>query len=147
MAAEEVQIAGSQEIGKLRNPLGVIGLSIITLGIYSIFWYYAVNKEMAAVGQARGSDEAGTDPMKSLLALFPGALAFGIPTIISYFNASKRLNAVERMTHGQPGMEPIVIFLLMLFLGPVGIYLFQSALNKSLQAQAGVAPAPAGQPA
>ena len=32
--AEEVAIAGTESRAKLRNPLGVVGLSIITLGIY-----------------------------------------------------------------------------------------------------------------
>lgn len=33
-------------VGKTRNPWGVIGLSIITLGIYSLYWQYATFKEM-----------------------------------------------------------------------------------------------------
>ena len=135
--ADIVPIQGSQEQGKIRNPLGVIGLGIITLGIYSIVWYYMVNKEMAEVGQARGTDEAGTNPMTSLLAVFPGVLLFGIPTLVSYFKACGRLSATERVTGTQPGMEPALLFLLMLFISPVGIYIFQSNLNKALQQQAG----------
>ena len=33
-------------IGKVRSPWGVIGLSIITLGIYFLYWQYATFKEM-----------------------------------------------------------------------------------------------------
>lgn len=33
-------------IGKSRNPWAVIGLSIITFGIYSLYWQYATFKEM-----------------------------------------------------------------------------------------------------
>ncbi|MGA3147180.1 MAG: DUF4234 domain-containing protein [Acidimicrobiales bacterium] len=33
-------------LGKIRNPWGVIGLSIITLGIYFIYWQYASFKEL-----------------------------------------------------------------------------------------------------
>ncbi|HET6916721.1 MAG TPA: DUF4234 domain-containing protein [Acidimicrobiales bacterium] len=33
-------------VGKLRNPWAVLGLGIITLGIYSIYWQYATFKEM-----------------------------------------------------------------------------------------------------
>jgi len=33
-------------IGKSRNPWAVIGLSIITLGIYSLYWQYVSFKEM-----------------------------------------------------------------------------------------------------
>ena len=31
---------------KIRNPLGVIGLTLITLGIYFFFWWYYINREM-----------------------------------------------------------------------------------------------------
>ncbi len=33
-------------LGKIRNPWGVIGLSLITLGIYFIYWQYASFKEL-----------------------------------------------------------------------------------------------------
>ncbi len=42
-------------------------------------------------------------------------------------------------------MEAGLLFLLWIFLGPVGHYLFQSNLNKVLQAQAGIAPGVAPQ--
>ena len=32
--------------GKVRNPWAVIGLSIITLGIYALYWQYATFKEI-----------------------------------------------------------------------------------------------------
>jgi hypothetical protein len=33
-------------VGKVRTPLAVILLSIITLGIYSLYWQYATFKEL-----------------------------------------------------------------------------------------------------
>ena len=33
-------------IGKQRSPWAIIGLSIITLGIYGLYWQYATFKEM-----------------------------------------------------------------------------------------------------
>ena len=33
-------------VGKVRSPWAVLGLGIITLGIYSLFWQYATFKEM-----------------------------------------------------------------------------------------------------
>lgn len=33
-------------VGKTRSPWAVLGLGIITLGIYSLFWQYATFKEM-----------------------------------------------------------------------------------------------------
>jgi hypothetical protein len=33
---------------KKREPLGVLGLLIITLGMYWFYWYYKINDESAA---------------------------------------------------------------------------------------------------
>src|SRR3954468_16730120 len=82
--AEEVQIKGTSELGKIRNPLGVIGLTFITLGIYAIFWYYFVNKELAAIGKAHNTDEAGTSPGTSVLAVTLGAFII-VPAILSIY--------------------------------------------------------------
>ena len=132
--AEEIQIQGSNERGKLRNPLGVIGLGFITLGIYTIVWYFKVNKEMANVGQAKGTEECGTNPTTSLLALIPGFFII-VPPFVSMYNACKRLSATENVSGAQQGMEPPLLWLLMVFISPIGLYLFQSNLNKALQAQ------------
>jgi hypothetical protein len=134
--ADPVQIQGSSYQGKIRNPLGVIGLSIITLGIYYVVWYFKINKEMAEVGQARGSTEAGDNPTTSLLAYFPGMFIL-VPPFVSTFKACKRLNAAERLTGLPQGMEGPLLWLLLIFIGPVGQYILQSNLNKVLQAQAG----------
>jgi hypothetical protein len=38
----------SNGVGKLRSPVAVILLSLVTLGIYSLYWQYASFKEMKA---------------------------------------------------------------------------------------------------
>ena len=47
-------------LGKIRNPWGVIGLSIITLGIYFIYWQYASFKELKDSSQEGNRRWAGT---------------------------------------------------------------------------------------
>ena len=80
--AEEIAIRGSNYPAKERNPLGPIGLAIITFGIYGIFHYYYINKELAELGKARGTNELGDNPMTSVLAVTLGALII-VPAIIS----------------------------------------------------------------
>jgi hypothetical protein len=148
---EEVQISGTNAVGKIRNPLGVIGLTLITLGIYGIFWYYYTQKELAELGRAHNTEELGTSPGTSVLAVTLGAFII-VPPFVSIYNACKRLDAARRLT-GQQGMEAGLLFLLWIFISPIGLYMYQSDLNKVLQTQAGVAPAapqvppPAEQPA
>jgi uncharacterized protein DUF4234 len=147
--AEEVQIKGTSEVGKIRNPLGVIGLTFITLGIYAIFWYYFVNKELAAIGKAHNSDECGDSPGTSVLAITLGAIVI-VPAFISVYNTTKRLAAAERLTGTPQGMEPGLLFILWIFLSPVAEYILQSNMNKVLQTQAGgagqIAQAPTAPP-
>lgn len=38
--------SGWGPVGKVRNPWAVIGLSLITLGIYFLYWTYQVFREM-----------------------------------------------------------------------------------------------------
>ena len=42
--AELVTIEGQRYVK--RDPLGVLGLSFITIGIYWFYWYYKVNDEI-----------------------------------------------------------------------------------------------------
>jgi hypothetical protein len=46
--AETVQIGATGHTAKIRHPVAVPALSIITLGIYYIYWWYQVNRELAA---------------------------------------------------------------------------------------------------
>jgi len=136
----EIQGAGTQ--GKIRNPLGVLGLELVTLGIYGIFWYYYANREMAAMGRARDTDELGDSPATSVLAVTLGAVLI-VPAFMSLYNSWKRLNSAERLTGVTGGMEAGLGFVLWLFISPVAQYIFQANWNKVLEAQASGAPAAA----
>jgi len=145
--AEPIQIQGSSHEGKIRNPLGVVGLTLITLGIYYFVWYYKVNKEMAEMGRARGTDELGTSPGTSLLAVTLGVFIL-VPPFVSVYKTCARLSAAERHTGTPTGMEPGLLFLLAILLSPVAEYILQSNLNKVLRQQAGgAAPSPLTPPA
>jgi hypothetical protein len=132
--AEEVQIQGSTEVAKIRHPLGILGLMLITLGIYFFVWWYKVNSELAEIGRARGSTETGDNPGNSLLAMVPGFLII-VPPYVSFYNGSKRLLAAERLTGRPPGMDAGLMLVIYFFIGPVAIYIFQNDLNKVLEAQ------------
>jgi Domain of unknown function (DUF4234) len=143
--ADEVQIRGTSEFGKLRHPLGVVGLIIVTLGIYFWVWYYKINREMATIGRAHGTEECGTSPGTSLLAVTLGVLVI-VPPFVSVYKTCARLTASERVTGTPQGMEAGLLFLLWILISPIGHYIFQSNLNKVLREQADAvteaAPAP-----
>jgi hypothetical protein len=117
----------------VRNPLGVVGLSIITIGIYYVFWWYFINREMRDLGRARNTD-LGQNPGNSVLALTLGALII-VPAIVTLWRTCDRIQRSEEVAGvDRPASGPI-IFILLLLIGPVGIWYAQSELNKAWDAQ------------
>lgn len=81
-----------------------------------------------------------TAPGTSVLAVTLGAFIL-VPPFVSMYNFCKRLNAAERLSGAPQGMEPGLLFVLFLFVSPVGLYIAQSSMNKVLTAQADAMPA------
>jgi Domain of unknown function (DUF4234) len=133
--AEEVAIAGTGSTAKLRNPLGVVGLAIITIGIYYAFWWYFINREMRDFGRARGAD-LGQSPGNSVLAITLGALII-VPAIVSMWRTSDRIQRTQEVAGVDRAANGPIIFILLLLIAPVGIWYAQNELNKAWEAQAG----------
>jgi hypothetical protein len=143
--AEEVAIAGTGARAKLRNPLGVVGLSIITIGIYYIFWWYFINREMRDFGRARGVD-LGQNPGNSVLAITLGAFII-VPAIVSMWRTTDRIQRTQEVAGVERPAAGPLIFVLLLLVGPVGIWYAQHELNKAWTAQAGAGVAAPSLPA
>jgi len=144
MAAVEVPIQGTNSTAKIRTPWVVAVLSIVTLGIYGVVWYYKINREMADLGRATGNtEELGTSPGTSLLAVTLGALII-VPAIISLVHTHKRIVAAQRITGGgEPLNGWLVLIMFLVGLSIVAYAYWQTGLNKTWEAQSGGAPAPA----
>lgn len=89
---------------------------------------------MAELGQAKGTEDCGTSPGTSLMAILFGWIII-VPPFVSTYRACKRLNASEKAVGNPEGIEAPLLWLLFIFIGPVGHYLFQRNLNRVLQAQ------------
>jgi hypothetical protein len=50
-----------------RNPLGVLGLMLITLGIYFLYWYWKINDELRTF-----EHDESISPTRSLMAMLFG---------------------------------------------------------------------------
>lgn len=144
--AEEVQIQNSPDgaVAKIRSPLGV---ALLTFTIVYIFvWWYKINKEMVEYGRAKGTDELGDSPGKSLAALFPGGLII-VPGIMTNINTAKRTQAAARLAGRPEGINGWIALILYLVISPAYIAYLQSDLNETWEAQAasgGALPSGAG---
>jgi hypothetical protein len=148
MAAPEVPLKSGGARIKLRNPVTVLLLDLVTIGIYGLFWWYYVNREMADLGKAKGTNELGENPMNSALAIFPGALII-VPAIITMIRTGKRVKAAQRLSGQQEEANEWIGLLLLLVFAPVGLWYLQEQLNKvwAVEAEAPALEPGAAQPA
>lgn len=137
--AETVQIAGGGSNAKIRNVVAVAVLSIITIGIYLVYWWYQINREMADLGRAKGTDDLGDSPMKSLLALFPGAIVV-VPAIWTTVTTFKRIQKAQQLT-GQSPINGWLGLVLYVVISPALYAYMQSGLNSVWRNQTSAAPA------
>lgn len=111
--AYEMKIRGTEHEVKVRNPWAVALLPIVTLGIYHLVWWYKINKELKAYGEAKGFD-LGQNPTNSVLALFPGGIIV-IPALVTYWRGTKRVMGAAKVTGQEPvsGWISIILYLLL----------------------------------
>jgi membrane protease YdiL (CAAX protease family) len=123
--AEKVQLG--QELtsppGKLRNPVLVVVFSVITLGIYYVYWWYQINREMVDLGRYYNADRLGDNAFLSLLAVFPGSLVL-IPAYVSLYNTVKRVQRAQEVTAGQVTLNGMIILWLII----ASFFIFITAL-------------------
>ena len=141
--AYEMKIRGTEEEVKVRSPWAVALLPIITLGIYHLVWWYKINKELKAYGEAKGYD-LGQNPTNSVLALFPGGIIV-IPALVTYWRGTKRVMGAAKVT----GQEPVsgwISIILYLLLAPAFWAYLQVSLNHVWEQEAEPLPGQAAPP-
>jgi len=130
--AEVVTIKGSTATAKIRNPIGVVALSIVTIGIYFFFWYYYINRELAEYGKVNKTDECGDSPSTSLLAMALGWIII-VPPFVSIFNCINRMNAAVRLSKADNSgvaLDAVLGLVLWIVLAPAVQVLIQLNLNR-----------------
>lgn len=124
--AYEMKIRGTEQEVKVRSPWAAALLPIVTLGIYHLVWWYRINKELKAYGEAKGYD-LGQNPVNSLLALFPGGIIL-IPMLVSYWRGTQRVQDASKIA----GCEPVsgwISLILYLLIAPAFWAYLQVSLN------------------
>jgi hypothetical protein len=133
--AQEVPI-GAAKPAKIRSVWFVAIISVVTLGIYVAFWWYFINREMADYGRAKGSNELGDSPGKSVLAVTLGALII-VPAIISIVNTFRRVQTAQRLAGESNVINGWIGVLLLFVISPAFYAYMQSGLNGVWRAELG----------
>ena len=89
-----------------RSPLVVLGLVLITLGIYGFYWYYKVNQEIQ-----RYTGDQTISPSRSLLAVIPGFLLI-VPPFIAYYNTANHVVRMQEQRGLASQISPALVVIL-----------------------------------
>jgi len=124
--AEQLNIGGVSV--KRRHPFGPLLLSLVTLGIYGIFWWYFINREMRDLGEE-------VEPGLSVLAITFGWLIL-IPPFISTYNTAERIRRTQERAgvEATDPMQGVVMpwLVLALWIIPFGGLLWQAYMQWGL---------------
>jgi hypothetical protein len=128
--AQIVQIPNAASTAKIRNPLGVLALGLITLGIYHVFWWYFINREMADYGRANGVD-LGDNPVMSVVAITLGVFVI-IPPFVSMWRTLRRIERAQNHALSSNNIGVVLLFILVFIplVNLVVIPVMQSNLNQ-----------------
>lgn len=99
-----------------RSPLLVIVFSILTFGLYFLYWFYDTNS------QFKNELDDGSHPGLRTLALFVPILGF----VAMY----KHTKSAEAVTDGRDWLLP---FLAYVVFPPISWFVIQSDINDALQ--------------
>ena len=123
-------------VGKIRNPWAVIGLSIITLGIYALYWEFATFRDMKEYsGQGIGG---------GLALLF--AIVLSIVNVFLFPAEVGNLYAAEGKEKPVSGVTGFWVFLPLVG-GFIWLIKTQNRLNTFWEAHGAVAGGPPAAPA
>jgi len=108
--------------GETRNPVTIILLTLVTCGIYGIYWLYLVTKEInAALGEER---------INFVLYFLVGILCFPL-IFVGMYKIDEAV--VELQTRaGLPGKPNFVLWILLSLLAGVGTYIMEYQVQEAL---------------
>ncbi len=112
---------------KRRNPWGVVGLGLVTLGVYFFVWYYKTNNHLRAYG-------VDNNPVLAVLAMTLGQLIL-VPPIVSLYKTARRIRDAQVKSGAPQRIIPFLALVLAIFVGGLALPYYQSQINKVWDAE------------
>jgi hypothetical protein len=118
---------------KVRNLWIVLVLLIVTLGLYYLYWYYSINRELRDFGFSR-HERLDISPFVSVLAITIGGFVL-VPPFVSAWRTVKRVQVAEELAGIQEHARidhvgGFVLFVFGFFFFPVEVFYLQAHLNR-----------------
>ncbi len=121
---------GQMSIGQKRDPIMIIVFSLLTCGIYGIYWFYMVITEI--------KDALGRQDINPALEIVLGIVTCGLYFIYLVYKYPQLMLEMQSRV-GLPRNDVSLISLLVTIFGlfPVAMFIIQSELNKIWDAASG----------
>ena len=120
----ELVTVGNHQYSK-RSPIGVMGLALITFGIYFFVWYFKINEETRVF---RNDDTIS--PTRSLMAVLFGWIVI-VPPFIAVYNTAKHIEAMEEDVGVAQRIEAVLALILFFVLSIGYLAYAQEHLNRT----------------
>lgn len=130
--AETVTVEGREYLR--RNPLGVVGLTLITLGIYGFYWWWKINDELRLAQK-----DDSISPTRSLMAMLFGWIII-VPPFIAAWNTATHIAAFEQRVGVRQTVEPVLVLVILVVISIANGAYLQDHLNRAWDAAAGAGP-------
>jgi Domain of unknown function (DUF4234) len=88
--------ASTTTIGKSRSSKAIVGLNLITLGLYSIYWWFEINRELRDLGETYEAPELRNRPALSAVAFGLGGCLL-VPYVWTAVTTSRRIRSARRV--------------------------------------------------
>jgi hypothetical protein len=130
--AERVRVGSG--VAKIRNLWIVALLLFVTLGIYYLFWYYRIKRELRAFGAGRDPTLESISPAMGMLAMTLGWFVL-VPPFVSAWRAVRHVQLAERLGGIQPQHAinhtlGFVLFVFGFLVFPIEVFYLQLHLNR-----------------
>lgn len=79
---------------KGRSPWAIVGLNLITLGFYSVYWWYVTNRDLRDLGRSLDAPGLQKEPALSALAFLFGGLLV-VPLVWTAVTTSRRIRLAQ----------------------------------------------------
>jgi hypothetical protein len=130
--SETVPVGGGS--ARIRNLWIVALLLLVTIGIYYLFWYYLIKRELRDFGRGRDETLTAIGPGMGVLAMTLGWYVI-VPPFVSAWRTVRHVQLAERVGGIQPqqGINHalgFVFFIVGFILLPIEVFYLQTHLNR-----------------
>ena len=143
--AQHVDISTGSS-GKIRSYWVGFTFTLLTLGIYTLFWYYFVNDELKDIGSAKDDENlAQSSPTLSVVAISIGGWLI-LPPFLSLYNYGQRIKRAQRLggVPQEQQINPTAAFLLyfpgLLLIVPYFVYFWYVTKHQNVALHANAQP-------